>query len=306
MRLAFPVLRFCWIASLLLVTDALPLLGAPRCPGNVASVPLHLANRYLFIVAVTINHAGPYNFLLDTGTQTTAIDQSLAGELHLDLQGAPVVEGIAFSVTASSAHLDQLAVGTHAVANHTSLVYKFPAEGALPARGILGADFLEHFDMLIDNSHGMLCLDESGAMRSAMSGLRTPLVSSSPASGGGSFGPILVEAHLPDRTGPVRLWLDTGANVSFLFNLSDYLVRRLDRSQPLQGMGGNAVQTSYLALPAEDLQLASLKLPHVSFLTPAVTQKNLQMMEFDGLLSTWLFRRVFIAPEDHFAILESW
>ncbi len=138
-----------WLVTLVLAVTAHPILGAARCPGNVASVPLRLVNRYLFIAAVSINDAGPYNFLLDTGTQTTAIDQSLAGELHLNLQGTPVVEGIGFSTKASSARLDQLAVGSHAVPNQRVLVYKLPAGGVLPVRGILGEDFLEHFDILL-------------------------------------------------------------------------------------------------------------------------------------------------------------
>ncbi len=31
----------------------------------------------------------------------------------------------------------------------------------LNIQGILGEDFLEHFDMLIDNVHSLLCLDDS-------------------------------------------------------------------------------------------------------------------------------------------------
>jgi Aspartyl protease len=299
-----------WLVSLSLVGIALPILQAEaHCPGNVASVPLHLVNRYLFVVAVSINRSGPYNFLLDTGTQTTAVDRSLAGELHLNLEGAPVVEGIGFQATASSARLDLLAAGPHAVANQKVVVYDFPspADGGLPVRGVLGEDFLEHFDMLIDNSHSLVCLDDSGAMRADMKGPHTPLVSPGQAADGiASSRSLIVEARLSDQTGPVRLWLDCGANVSFLFKLSEYLSRKVDRNARLQGMGGNAAQTSYLALPAQDLKVASLKLQNVAFLTPAITQKNLQVAEFDGLLSTWLFRRVFIDHADRFAVLEAW
>ena len=73
MRWTTSVLRIRWLVSLFLAANALPVIGAARCPGNVASVPLHVVNRYLFIVAVSINHAGPYNFLLDTGTQTRTV-----------------------------------------------------------------------------------------------------------------------------------------------------------------------------------------------------------------------------------------
>jgi hypothetical protein len=38
----------------------LPTLRAePPCPRNVASLPLHLVNRHLFIMAVSVNHSGP-------------------------------------------------------------------------------------------------------------------------------------------------------------------------------------------------------------------------------------------------------
>jgi hypothetical protein len=117
---------------------------------------------------------------------------------------------------------------------------------------------------------------------------------------------LIVEARLSDQAEPVRLWLDCGANVSFLFNLSDYFARKLTRDPSLQGIGGNAAHASFSALPAQDVKIASLKLQNVSFLTPASAQRNLQSTEFDGLLTTWLFRRVFIDHEDHFAVLEPW
>jgi len=189
------------------------------------------------------------------------------------------------------------------------VVYNFPKReaGGLPIRGVLGEDFLEHFDMLIDNAHGLLCLDDSGAMRAGMKGAHTPLVSSGQAADSDtSSRSLIVEVRLSDETEPVRLWLDCGANVSFLFKLSEYLSRKVDRRGVLPGIGGNTAQTSYLALPMQDMKIASLKLQNVAFLTPAVAQKNLQVTEFDGLLSTWLFRRVFIDHADHFAVLEAW
>jgi predicted aspartyl protease len=50
-------------------------------------------SRYQIVLAVSINRSGPYDFLLDTGTQITMIDPSLADELQLDTQGAAVVRG---------------------------------------------------------------------------------------------------------------------------------------------------------------------------------------------------------------------
>jgi len=60
------------IAALVLaVTTATTVLAEPRCPGNVESLPYLQLNRHQIVVPVSINHSGPYNFLLDTGTQMT-------------------------------------------------------------------------------------------------------------------------------------------------------------------------------------------------------------------------------------------
>ena len=47
------------------------LCAETHCPGNVASVPFRLVKGHQIILPVSVNHAGPYNFLLDTGTQIT-------------------------------------------------------------------------------------------------------------------------------------------------------------------------------------------------------------------------------------------
>ncbi len=50
---------FQWIASLALAATIVPALAAEtHCPGNAASLPLHLVNRHLFIVTLAIPHSG--------------------------------------------------------------------------------------------------------------------------------------------------------------------------------------------------------------------------------------------------------
>ena len=112
-----------WPASLVLAT-LVPTLGAEtRCPGNVASLPFRLVNRHQMIVAVSVNHSGSYDFLLDTGMQVTAVDLSVANELHLQPQGTAAIAGAGFSRSVSIAHLDSLEAGSHAVADSKVLVY---------------------------------------------------------------------------------------------------------------------------------------------------------------------------------------
>jgi hypothetical protein len=294
-------------ASLVLAaTIASTLSAETHCPGNVASVPLHVVNRYLLIVAVSVNHSGPYNFLLDTGTGTTAIDPSLAAELHLNTQGAAAVAGVGFQGSAASAQLDLIEAGSHAVVNQKVLVFGLQNFQSidLHIRGILGEDFLEHFDMLMDNGHNLLCLDDSGAMRASVKGPHIPLAQA--AGGAVVSNSLLVEARITDGKRPVRLWLDSGSNVAFLYNPAEYLAPRTIHNAALQGTAGNAAQQSFSALAAQDVKIGSVELQNVSFLTPLSAQKNPSITEFDGILTTWLFKRVFVNHADHFAVLEPW
>src|ERR1019366_5419903 len=83
-------------ASLVLAGATASTLSAEtRCPANVASLAFRLVNDHYIIVPVSINHAGPYSFLLDTGAQITMVDPSLAAQLHLATEGqAKVASGV--------------------------------------------------------------------------------------------------------------------------------------------------------------------------------------------------------------------
>jgi hypothetical protein len=295
-------------ASFLLSALIVPALPAePHCPGNVASVPLRLTNGHQMIVAVSVNHSGPYNFLLDTGTQITMVDPSLAAELHLNTQDSAVVEGVGFDAAASFAQLDLLEVGSHSVASQKILVFdiKNPHSVDLHFRGVLGEDFLSQFDVLIDNAHNLLCLDDSAAMRTDVKGPHVALLPvAETTSDSSSFRSLIISARLSDGEQPVRLKLDSGTNAAFLFNTSKYASPGSTRSA---GGGLNGAQRSYLTLPPQDLKIASLKFPRVSFSTPSAdSRKDSRRSAYDGLLTLGLFRRVLICHADHFAVFEPW
>jgi hypothetical protein len=261
------------------------------------------------IVAVSVNHSGPYNFLLDTGTQITMVDPSLATELHLNTQDSAVVAGVGFHAAASFAQVDLLEAGSHALANQKVLVFDFqnPRSVDLHFRGVLGEDFLGQFDILIDNAHSLLCLDDSSAMAAEVKGPHIPLVAPVQAADGmPAFRSLIIAARLSDGTRPVRLKLDSGTNVSFLFNTAQYMHMPLEllRSVSMLGGGLDGAQHSYATMPLQDLQIGPLEIPRVSFFTFAVTKKDSSPTDFDGMLPTGLFRRVFICHANHFVVLD--
>jgi hypothetical protein len=298
---------FKWFASLVLAATIVPALPAePHCPGNVASVPLHFTNSYQMIVAVSVNHSGPYNFLLDTGTQTTMVDPSLAAELHLNAQGSALLRGFGFHAAASVAQLDLLEVGSHAVPNQKVIVFEFRNSHSIDLhfRGVLGEDFLSQFDMLIDNDHNLLCLDDSARMRADVKGPHIALLKPARvANDMPALMSLIIVARLSDGERPVLLKLDSGTNVSFLFNTYRYLPLGLLRRTSLLGGGLDGAQHPYATMPLQDLHIGPIRIPRVSFFTFADSRKD-SGITGDGMLATGLFRRVFICHTHHFAVLD--
>ena len=300
---------FKWFASFVLAATIVSTLSAEtHCPGNVASVPLRLINRHQMIVAVSVNHSGPYNFLLDTGSQITMVDTSLAASLHLATQGTAEVVSVGMHASASFARLDLLETGSHSLANQKVLVYdlkNLQATG-LDIQGVLGEDFLEQFDMLIDNAHRLLCLDEAGTMRTEVKGSHVALeIPASTTNDVTLPKPLIVVTLLSDGRRPIRLKLDSGTNISFLYNTDEYMALGLFRGASLQG-GASGSQRTFMALPPQNVRIGSVEIQKVPFTTLVGAQKDSRTSNFDGLLTMGLFRQVFIDHADHFAVLQPW
>ena len=302
-----------WLGSLVLAATVLPALFAEsRCPGNVVSLPFRLVNGYQILVPVSINHSGPYDFLLDTGTETTIVGPSLAGELHLNAIGAARVSGAAFHGSAFSAQLEQVEIGPHSLVNRNALVYELlnlrSVDGHV--RGILGEDFVGNLDMLIDYSHKLLCLDDSTAMRSAIRGTHVLLLTSMKEGGNTSTSNLLiVAAHLSGESGSSRLILDSGSSIPYLYNTSQRLpqvgAQKSFGGASLIGSGADGDRQVFLALPPQKVRIGTIELPQVTFLTLAYARKDPAATKFDGLLTMNLFRYVFICQAEHFAVLEA-
>ena len=82
-----------------------------------------------------------------------------------------MVAGVGFNAAASFAQVDLLEARSHAVGDHKVLMFdiKNPQSVDHHFRGVLGEDFLDRFDMLIDIVHKLLCLDNSAEPENARS-----------------------------------------------------------------------------------------------------------------------------------------
>jgi hypothetical protein len=292
-------------AVLLATTTAVMVFAESRCPGNVESLPYRSLNRHQLVVPVTINHSGPYNFLLDTGTQLTVIDRALAAELHLAGDGEASVRSAGLRGSATLTALDLIEAGTRQVAGLKVVVFDLAIQQGKTRdmRGILGEDFLERFDLLIDNAHSMVCLDDSGRMRAEVKGRHVELFSGKSVDG--LVNRPVVSVKLKDGMRPARLELDSGAEVCFLFD-SSFMALGVPKLVAVSGSGASGQQRVFRALPPQNLKIGSLEIAHVPFVTFSAAQKNAHTSDFDGLLPIGIFKTVFINYADHFAVLEGW
>src|SRR5579863_5280831 len=157
-----------WLVTPILVS-VLPSVGKaePHCPGNVAGLPFRLVQHSQVVVPVTINNTGHYDFLVDTGAQVTTVDPALAAELHLKTQGTAGVTGVGVYARAPLTQLESVGAGSHLVENVLAVIQNLGQTQLEDhrVRGVLAENFLEHFDLLIDYSHELLCLDDSMQMR---------------------------------------------------------------------------------------------------------------------------------------------
>jgi len=298
------------LAAVSLALIILPVVEAePRCPGNTASVTPRLVRDALIVIPVRINQAGPFDFMVDTGSQVTVIDPSLASELNLKAQGRVGLVSVVNFAQASATVLDTLEADSHVIEKSPAIVQDLrPIQAADPhIRGVLGESFLAHFDLFVDYGHKLLCLDETSAMRDSVRGERISFIRPQHPEDELPFLERLVVSVRLSGTGkqPILLQLDSGSDGPILYPGSDQPeVQALVQSATLQGANTTDAQRAFAVLPTQTMQIGNRILTHVSLVTPVAVAKNLPRQREDGLLPTVLFQRVLISGRGHFVVFD--
>jgi hypothetical protein len=279
----------------------------PRCPGSVASVTPRFVQHALIVIPAKINQAGPFDFMVDTGSQVTVIDPSLAAELNLKAQGRVGLVSVANFAQASVALLDTLEAGSRVVEKSPVIVQDLQQIQAADRRirGVLGESFLSHFDLLIDYGRKMLCLDETNAMRDSLRGERIPFVAPRhPEEELPFMERLVISVHLSGAgKEPILLQLDSGSDGPILYPGSQQPeVRTLVHAATLQGGNATNAQRAFAVVPPQTMQIGNHIFTHISFVTPVSVQENLPGRNEDGLLPTLLFQRVLISGGGHYVI----
>jgi Aspartyl protease len=275
------------------------LYAKPHCPGNVPSLTLRNVQGSLIVVPVWINHTGPYDFIVDTGAQLTIVDSSLASVLHLKARGTTGLGGVATYARSAFAYLDLVEAGVCSVPNSLVVIQELAQLKAADPRirGILGENFLEHFDLLIDNRQHILCLDDSKALALSFKGEHVALTEPRGSDDDLPFTrPMVVSVRLSAvNSPPVLLRLDSRSNAPVLYAADPRLRRAItSHASPLTRVV-DGVEQAFAILTPQDIQLGTHTLKQVPFVTPTNAVGNGPTPREDGLLPTIAFQRVFIS-----------
>ena len=207
---------------LLICATSLPAIAAPAT--TEVTVRIKIANDYLIVVPVTINGSGPYDFVLDTGSNNTMLDQKLVDDLALPHGKATTIFGANGSTSLSAVYADSLSIAGATVDGKGLLLFSSANLRSLApkVRGILGEDFLQNFDILIDYRHQIIQLESGlGPLAQTLAGERLPVQLSGTWQGKPTFGRLVLIGRIHELgDNPVSLLLDSGVNSLTLFRES--------------------------------------------------------------------------------------
>ena len=293
-----------------LVALAIIVPAETPCPGSAVSLATRIVQDSLIVVSIRVNDRGPYDFLVDTGAQISTVDSSLASELRLKARGTARVTGALTFSHRTLTNLESVTAGQKVVLGLVVVIQDLSdLKHADPRiRGILGDNFLERFDLLLDNQSKHLCLDDSNTLALTVRGEHIPLIEPYGSSADLPFTkPILIAARHSTLGGtPLKLRLDSGSNVAMLHGANPQVTRLVNPRAPTLRHVIGGIEQVFAILPKSDLVIGKHRFHDLSFIVPMNPLSNLATTREDGILPTSGFLSVFISPSGGYATFDAW
>lgn len=270
------------------------------------NVKFRKAGQSMIIVPVMINGAGPFDFLLDTGSSSSMVDQKLVEELHLPFAGRTVLESPYGQAVTPVVHTNSLGMANATVASLDLVILDNHAGVRPKVRGVLGEDFLRYFDVFIDYGHRLIQFESGpGPLRNRLIGEHLPFSANGSGEEKLNSNLLVIMGHFEMdhfdafRTKDAKLLLDSGTPYLLLCSqVTKAEIPGQPESLSVSGLLGSSfeayAQTAHLQLGKRFL----------SGVTVVVPIQNTPARDVDGLLPTSLFRSVFISHSGKFVILD--
>jgi len=263
---------------------------------------IRIVDDFMIVVPVRINGSGPYDFLLDTGSNHTILDQKLTEELALRRGDQTPIVGVWGSVTSSAVFADSFSIAGATVPGKDLVLFSYAEIRGLPpkVRGVLGEDFFQKFDILIDYRHQVIRLETGpGLMVEMLRGEHLPIQLDGMMSGRQTLGRLIVTGQvkgLGDNS--ISLLLDSGSKEFTLFRedlgKGSEWHTFVDPSRPK-----SSSVTRLETRTVRSLKLGSSEISNIMVIAIAGKQRP----DVDGFMPTSLFRSIFISHQGKFVIL---
>jgi predicted aspartyl protease len=283
-----------WLARLLLRVAIFYFTLAGVCQTARAQSEIHfgLVHNTLVVVPVMAGEEGPFDFVLDTGANTSIVDPSIAADLAMAAIDTVPQTTLAGIRTLTRGLLPSLSVGAMRVENVEVVVKDLSELRNFDSHieGIAGQNFLAHFSYLVDYRKHVIRVERDKEIRDAIGGERVPLEV------GANQMLVLLEAQSRNHA-KLRLLLDSGANSVVLLRTAAEALEL-----PPQAEGVEMTSSGQIGLRTgrlHELVVGREKFHDLPVVLPAAELSNIG----DGLLPTNLFTALYINSREGFVVL---
>jgi len=253
-----------------------------------SGVRFKLIRESVITVRVLVNGRGPFDFVFDTGTESSLIDSRLAGELKISPVDRVLLSNPGGEKALLRGFADEISLGSMNVLHSEVIIGDLAGLHALNPhiRGIIGQNVLSHFDYVIDYAHSLIRIASDSNPEETIQGTKMEMVRRHGC-------PIIVGRI--NKKSDLQLSLDSGSSHLVLYRSTVPASSRMVTAQ--MQSSSEAVETGTVAVP-------QLELGDVSLwgLQTALVNKP-QIQDIDGLIPTRLFSAVFVNNSQGYVIV---
>jgi len=259
-----------------------------------SEIRLRLMHETVIVVSLMADQQGPFDFVLDTGTDTSIVDPSLARQLSLASLGHVELNAVTGAKTLNRSSLRTLAAGSAHAENVEVLIQDLAELRQVDShiQGIAGQNFLARFNYLLDYRKHTLRLEADHEVRDAIEGDSVPMERSE------NMLLVTTEAQSSGRA-KLRLLLDSCANLVLLTRAPSQAVDAASQ-QGWVGTSSNG-QAGIKGGRVRELTVGSQQFRDIAVAVPAPQPSDADRVE-DGLLPMALFKAVYVNNREGFVM----
>lgn len=232
------------------ITEQSPLPNLGAASTEVLAIEENRTNR--LTVPVMIDGTGPYDFMIDTGSQATAVTHEINNSLGLAPLGTATLVGMASRRAVDIVEVSTLKVGNFEVNDLVSPVLN---KNHVGADGIIGLDSLQDLRVLIDFREETIAVEDVSALKNYRAGFEIVVRARE------ELGQLLITKAMVEGV-RTTIIIDTGAQGS-LANMALREKLRAKREAEVVTTDVNGVSLTGPVSLVRSLQIEGLQLKNV-------------------------------------------